>query len=245
MTDYLIPESLKKFIEEQMGSFKCATHDVAHCFRVANLSKQIAIQTEGANPRIAYIAGALHDVLDSKLLSSHDALHAESVLRNVLKENENFVTQIEIDHILDIVKSVGYKNIIRSDWKPMEMSVEYRCVQDADLLDAIGAVGVARCFAYGGKKNRTMFGVTKPVTARAISQEEYLVARDAAAESGVDHFFDKLLRIHEKMLTAAGRALAAKRQAFMVRFMRELDSEMEESSDPSAGQIGSALSIIS
>jgi uncharacterized protein len=206
------------------------------------LAQRIAVCEGGADPRIAYIAGTLHDVLDSKLVSNHNAEVAESHLIDLLKSEQGFVSDNEITNILSIVHSVGYKNIIRDDWRPLDLSVEYRCVQDADLLDAIGAVGIARCFAYGGKKNRRMFGVTKAVRVESISHSEYLTARDSADESGVDHFFDKLLRIPDKMLTATGRRMAKDRLAYMVTYLRQLDVEMEESGDPDAGKITAALS---
>eukprot|EP01034_Spumella_vulgaris_P043229 gene43229-53661_t len=75
----------------------------------------------------------------------------------------------------------------------------------------------------------------------SISHSEYLAARDAADESGVDHFFDKLLRIQDKMLTATGRRMAKERQAYMIAYLRQLDAEMEDSCDPDAGKITSAL----
>lgn len=237
----ILPKSLENFIDTQMRSFKCATHDVAHCYRVANLAYTIAQEEPNADSRLAYIAGSLHDVLDSKLVTEDNAMSSELTLRQILASEPDFVSATETERIIMIIKSVGYKNIIREDWKPMELSVEYRCVQDADLLDAIGAVGIARCFAYGGKKNRRMFGVTKNVSAQCIGHEAYMAARDAGGESGVDHFFDKLLRIPDKMLTTHGRTLANERRLVMVSFLKQLDVEMEQSGDPDAGKIQTAL----
>lgn len=238
--DVVLPEKIHAFIVSNMEAFKCCTHDVAHCFRVANLSKVLAEAEPGADPKLAYIAGTMHDILDSKLLASDKVDSAANALVTLLREYPDFVTEEEIQHILTIIKSVGYKNVIKEDWNPMEMSVEYRCVQDADLLDAIGAIGVARTFAYTGKKNRPMFGVTKPVN-NNISHKDYLATKDCATDSCVDHFFDKLLQIKRHITTAKGKALAEKRQKYMIQFLQEIDSEMGDCEDPTAKQIQIAL----
>lgn len=239
--DVVIPEKIREFFVSNMEAFKCCTHDVAHCFRVANLSKVLAEAETGADPRIAYIAGTLHDILDSKLLASDKVDSAEQAMVAILKDHPDFISNEEIQHVLKIIKAVGYKNVIKDDWDPLSMSVEYRCVQDADLLDAIGAIGVARTFAYTGKKNRPMFGVTKAVN-NSISHGEYMAARDSATDSCVDHFFDKLLQIKKYISTEKGKALAEKRQKYMIQFLQEIDSEMGDCEDPTAQQIQSALS---
>ncbi len=75
--------------------------------------------------------------------------------------------------------------------------MEYRCVQDADLLDAIGAIGIARCFAFSGKRNRKLFGLsrTQSDVSQGITHQEYMTAQVSTTDSAVDHFFDKLLTI--------------------------------------------------
>jgi len=189
----------------------------------------------------------VHDVLDPKFGSSSEA---ELDLRNAL-EDENF-SDMEKDSIVLIAKSVGYKNILHPDFNERLKSLpfEYRFVQDADLLDAIGAIGVARCFTFGGKRSRDMFGLGKSneYVTKDVSFEEYAsrqgsiesVAAEGIAEpspsislknsggSGVEHFFEKLLKIKKVMLTARGAEMASARQEFMLSFLDSLNDELTE-----------------
>ena len=124
-----------------------------------------------------------------------------------------------------IIKSVGYKNVIKEGYDAFKLPVEYRCVQDADLLDAIGAIGIARCFAFSGKRNRKLFGMSRfPEGSQGISHEEYMKAQSCATDSAVDHFFDKLLTIEPRLTTVHGKALAHQRQMFMGEFLKQLDT---------------------
>ena len=140
------------------------------CMRCARLESRGArvpycrdhLQKEGGDLRVTYVAALMHDMMDSKLVPEGEDLEGleKSLRQKVEKEMKDATpnwTDKDTDHVFTIVKSVGYKNMIRDDWNPQGMSLEYRCVQDADLLDAIGAIGVARCFAFGGKRNRELF----------------------------------------------------------------------------------------
>ena len=224
-----VPEKLLYFVSKHMTAMACGAHDTAHVHRVAKLAQMIAAQ-EGANQAIVYVAGLVHDMLDSKLIDEENAKGAEEILTNILKNDmketlPNWCDN-DTDEVLVICKSVGYKNLLKSDWNPQDRSLEYKCVQDADLLDAIGAVGVARCFAFGGKRGRLMFGVANTIGA-GITAEQY----KAAKGSGVEHFFDKLLLIKDLMTTNTGSSMAIPRHNNMVQFLQSLDRELIEGGD--------------
>lgn len=236
-----IPEKLTSFIAATMASFKCCTHDEAHCYRVAISSRLIAESEDGADPRLAYIAGLLHDVLDSKLQDAEGSLSAEDQLRRILKNEADFLAETETEKVFLIIKNVGYKNIIKEGYDAFKLPVEYRCVQDADLLDAIGAIGIARCMAYSGKKNRKLFGLSRSPQAEGISHEDYMKAQNCATDSAVDHFFDKLLTIAPRLTTHLGKTLAQKRQAYMAEYLKQLDDELADCGDATSEGLAEAV----
>ena len=164
-----VSEELSTFLATHMASFQCCAHDLAHCYRVANLSLQIA---ESSDPefkeqydlRVVYLAGLLHDVLDSKLVAPSEPGKGKSIEEQLVEKMntcENLSSD-QTDKIILIIKSIGYKNLIKPQWSEVvaQLPAEYSTVQDADLLDAIGSIGLTRVFSFGGKRNRPIFGFT-------------------------------------------------------------------------------------
>lgn len=225
-----------------MALANCAAHDVAHCYRVANLAHKIALTEPTADPTIAFYGGLLHDVLDHKLYGNEGTESTKTEMRNLL-EGELSMDGSAVEKVFEIVKNVGYKNMIcpRDVFDPFKLSVEYRCVQDADLLDAIGAIGVARCMAFSGRCNRRLFGGQLLEGTSAVSREEYLKSQKSADASAVAHFFEKLLRIRLLFTTAEGKKLGEQRHENMVTFLRQVDQELTDAGDESAGSIAEAL----
>eukprot|EP01039_Chlorochromonas_danica_P006028 gene6028-6638_t len=238
---FVVSQRLEDFVSERMKMAGCAAHDVAHCHRVANLARRLAV-TQQANPVIAFYGGLLHDVLDSKLYSAEAAQSAESQVTSLLSQEEALDASACQD-IISIIQNVGYKNMIRprEEFDPWTLSAEYRCVQDADLLDAIGAIGVARCMAYSGRCNRKLFGQDLLQGSEAISREVYLQSQKNKDASAVAHFFEKLLRIKSLLLTEEGQRLGEQRHGHIVSFLQMLDDELIDAEDESAGAISQAL----
>lgn len=240
--DIHIPAALKAFVSATMASFACCAHDEAHVYRVAHSARLIAESEDGADPRLTFIAGLLHDILDSKLQAADTTVTAEGQLRSILSAEEGFLTNEEIDKVFIIIKAVGYKNVIKEGYDAFKLPVEYRCVQDADLLDAIGAIGIARCMAFSGKRNRKLFGMSRaPQGPQGISHEEYMKAQNNDNDSAVDHFFDKLLTIEPRLTTKQGKALAHERQMFMGTFLKQLDLELADGSDETSVGMSAAV----
>lgn len=237
----VVSQRMEDFVSERMKMAGCVAHDVAHCHRVANLARRLA-QAQQANPVIAFYGGLLHDVLDSKLYSAEAAQSAESQVISLLAQ-EDALDASACQDIISIIKNVGYKNMIRprTEFDPWTLSAEYRCVQDADLLDAIGAVGVARCMAFSGRCNRKLFGRDLLQGSETISREVYLQSQKNKEGSAVAHFFEKLLRIKALLLTEEGKRLGEKRHQHIVSFLEMLDDELIDAEDESAGAISKAL----
>lgn len=232
-----VPTVFTDFVRQAMSTFKCSAHDFEHVMRVSNLALSIAKQElPQPNLKIVYVASLSHDVMDSKLVSSETASSNETQLRHQLA---NFLTEDECTEVIAIVKAVGYKNLIREGWDPQARSIEYRCVQDADLIDAIGAIGIGRCFSFGGGRNRDLFGLEDSL--EAITAEQYAAQSQHVAAgtggvdtsstkglSGVQHFFDKLLQIPSIMTTKTGRAIAQTRLETMLVYLRLLVDELTD-----------------
>jgi len=210
---------LKKTKEFVKQSFKGAEggHDWFHTKRVLENSVHIA-REENANLFVVQLAALLHDIADSKFHDGDEIL-GPKVASEFLKEQK--VDQVSREHIVKIIESVSFKNSL----SPLEKtfnSIEKQIVQDADRLDAIGAIGIARAFNYGGFKNRELYNPNVTPN-RNMSKEEY---KKSAAPT-INHFYEKLLLLKEKMNTATGKKLAEKRHEFMLSYLDQFFQEWE------------------
>lgn len=181
------------FLEEGTG------HDYFHIERVVVNARKIS-KNETANAFLVELAAWLHDVGDYKLHGGVD--RAEELITEFLKSLN--VDQLIIDRVNEIVSQVSFSK----GNKPT--SIEAEIVQDADRLDAIGAVGVARCFAYGGSVANVLYN-------------PYDKTKDA---SSVQHFYDKLFKLKDLMNTASAKKIAMERHDFMEQFLKQFYSEV-------------------
>lgn len=216
------------FVSIQMEKANCCAHDMSHVMRVANLATRIAKEEGTADVQVAYLGALLHDVLDPKLYPQGEIDNVEKSIVSLLRKQES-LSDANIDTIILIVKSVGYKNLIKPEWDVMALPIEYRCVQDADLLDAIGAIGVSRCLAFSGKTNRKLFGVGQAAFSKdTIDHKVYLASQKAADATAVQHFFEKLLRLKDYVTTKLGKQVAIDRHQYMVTYLKQIVLECEE-----------------
>lgn len=179
-------------------------HDFQHTLRVYE-NALILNKAEGGNTYIIALAALLHDFDDKKLSpetvgTKENAINA---LRKITDDSE-LVAQV-----IDIISCVSF-----SEGK-IPVSLEGKIVQDADRLDAIGAVGIVRCFSYGASKRRP-----------AYCDRDFTSDMKQGCESGVAHFYEKLLKIYDKMLTVSGKKLAEERTAYMLDFLSQLKKEI-------------------
>lgn len=188
-------------------------HDWWHVFRVWQLARHIS-DSEPVDRFIVELAALLHDIADSKFHAGNEEIGPAKAA--------GFLSSLDIDtsttrHVVNIIRNISFKGGHKlSEFTSPELCV----VQDADRLDAIGAIGIARAFHYGGYKNRLLFDPDiKPNL--CMTKEEYK-SSDAPT---INHFHEKLLRLKELMNTPTGKILAIKRHAFMVQFLEEFEAE--------------------
>jgi len=191
-----IIEKTEKFVKDKLYG-EGTGHDWWHTLRVWQVAKKIG-KEEGADLFIVELASLLHDIADWKFQDGGD----DSVGAMIAKEwLEKFnVDGKTISHICDIVVGVSFKG---AEVKDKLHSIEGKVVQDADRLDAMGAMGISRCFAYGGSKGRPIYDPnTKPTMHQSF--EEYKQSNSPS----INHFYEKLLLLNDRMNTKIGKAIA-------------------------------------
>ena len=195
----------EKFENEYSG------HDWFHTLRVFKNATRIA-EAEGADLVTVQLAALLHDVDDRKL--SPETYEDKANAREFLSENNFDAGRIE--GICRIIGEISFaENCVPS-------TLEGKCVQDADRLDAIGAIGIARAFAYGGNHNRLMYHPdVKPNL--NMSKEEYVNSKSTT----LNHFYEKLFLLADMMNTDAAKAIAREREEYMRGFLAEFMDEWE------------------
>ncbi|HZW61318.1 MAG TPA: HD domain-containing protein [Candidatus Babeliales bacterium] len=204
----------EQFVREKLDG-EGSGHDWWHIYRVWCTAKTIAVQ-ERADLFVVELAAMLHDIADWKFHGGDDSV-GPRVAREWLSSLQ--VEPSVIDHVCQIIKDVSYKGAgVLTAMKTKEGMI----VQDADRLDAIGAVGIARCFTYGGHKNRIMYDpAIKPVM--HVSFEQYKKEQTTT----VNHFYEKLLLLKDRMNTDTAKQIAHDRHHFMEQFLTQFFKEWE------------------
>lgn len=188
-------------------------HDWWHINRVWNNAKLIA-QTEQADPLIVELGALLHDIADSKFHNGDEEIGPKTA-GDFLRSNN--VDEVTIEHVQQIIRHISFKAGFD---KTSFHSIELDIVQDADRLDALGAIGIARAFNYGGFKGREIYNPEiKPNL--NMTKEEY---KNSTTPS-INHFYEKLLLLKDKMNTATGKKLAEQRHNFMLGYLEQFYSE--------------------
>ena len=175
-------------------------HDFDHTLRVYHMATRLA-KEENADLQIVQLAALLHDVDDRKLSPET----YEGKLRAVAFMKENGVEIGKIETIVDIISRISF-----SAQLPPPESIDGKCVQDADRLDAMGAIGIARTFAFGGSRGRRMHDPER-----------------LDANASIQHFYDKLLLLKESMHTPTGRRMAEERDRYMRQFLEQFYAEWD------------------
>ncbi len=209
-----VVERTVDFVRRELSGAESG-HDWWHIFRVWKLAERIA-RGEDADLFVVSLGALLHDIADAKFHDGDETIGprmAETFL------HAQYLPENIITGVLNIVRFVSFKN--RKE-KPAFPSIELQIVQDADRLDAMGALGIARAFSYGGFKGREMYN---PDIAPApdMSKEEYKQSESTT----INHFYEKLLLLKDMMNTDTGKKMAGQRHRFMEKFLRQFYSEWE------------------
>ena len=212
MNQNQIIENTKSFVKEKLHNAE-GGHDWFHIQRVFNNAKLIA-ETENADNFVIKLGALLHDIADSKFHKGD-----ETVGPKIASE---FLTAQEVSpevttHVVKIIENISFKG---GNEAQQFQSIELDIIQDADRLDALGAIGIARTFNYGGFKGRALYDPEiKPDL--EMSKEAY----KASTAPTINHFYEKLLLLKERMNTETGRKIAKERHRYMENFLEQFYAE--------------------
>ena len=190
-------------------------HDWFHIERVYKNALLIA-KEETCDMEVVALGALLHDIADSKFHNGDESIGPQTARTFLASEK---VSEETIQHVIAIIENISYKG---GNFEKKFHSKELDIVQDADRLDALGAIGIARTFNYGGFKNRVLHDpAIAPKT--GMSKEEYKNSESPT----LNHFYEKLLLLRDKMNTEAGKRIAANRHLFMETFLSQFYAEWE------------------
>lgn len=189
-------ERVKEYASNKLIT-EITAHDISHSIRVMKIANYIAENSDSeVDVEIVNVAGLTHDIIDKKV-----AINVDMAINELKKELLDIgYSNKQVDHVLDIIQNISYSS------GKIPSSLEGKIVQDADRLEAIGAIAIARTFAYGGKLNR-------------------LIYAEGDEESGIAHFHEKLLLLKDMMHTNIGKQIAKSRHEFMESYLRQFHKE--------------------
>ncbi|TYP99946.1 uncharacterized protein C7447_101554 [Tenacibaculum adriaticum] len=217
-TEQIIQNTIN-FVKETLKGAE-GGHDYFHIERVYKNSLLIA-KDEKVDGFIVALGALLHDIADSKFYNGDETIGPKKA-RLFLKNQQ--VDETTIIHVENIIKNISFKG---GNFEQQFTSPELDVVQDADRLDAIGAIGIARCFNYGGFKNRELYNPEIPPNLN-MTKDEY---KKSTAPT-INHFYEKLLLLKDKMNTESGKKLAEERHFFMEAFLNQFYIEWNAKKQP-------------
>lgn len=215
MDKSLILRKTKSFVRKKFEA-EGTGHDWWHIERVLENTRRIAKGEKSADLFIVQLGALLHDIADFKFHGGNETIGGTVAARWLTRVGANHETIKQVTHIVD---NVSFKGLgVRSKMK----SLEGKIVQDADRLDALGAMGIARTFAYGGYKQRPIYNPEgKTRNHRTFKQYQ------RGGDSSLHHFYEKLLHLKDLMNTKTGRKFAARRHAFLKAYLKEFHAEWD------------------
>ena len=202
------------FVKEELKDAE-GGHDWFHIERVFRNTLLIA-RDEKVDAFVVSLAALLHDIADPKFHNGNEKLGPKKATKFLIDQN---VPKETGKHVVKIIKNISFKNSLEEN-KNQFNSKELQVVQDADRLDAIGAIGIARCFNYGGFKNRALYDPEVQPNLN-MTKEEY---KNSKAPT-INHFYEKLLLLKDEMNTDAGRKIAENRHEYMEGFLKQFYNE--------------------
>ncbi len=212
MNEHELLERTLSFLKRELKNTEKG-HDYWHALRVWHNAHKIA-RVEGGNLRVIMLAALLHDIADAKFHNGNEKIGPQKA--KLFMQSLNLDPAI-IHHVEQIIRHISFKNSFE---KQEFNSLELFIVRDADRLDAMGAIGIARTFHFGGYKNNPIFDPEVPLEP-ITSKEEYKKYN----RSTIHHFYDKLLKLKDLMHTKTAKRMARERHAFMEAFLKRFFKE--------------------
>jgi uncharacterized protein len=214
MNQKLILDHTIAFVKKELKNAE-GGHDWFHIERVYKNALLIA-KDENVAIFTVSLAALLHDIADPKFYNGDETMGPKKATEFLKEQHLDPAT---ILHVVNIIKHLSYKNTFDKNGEKFT-SKELEVVQDADRLDAIGAIGIARCFNYGGFKNRALYDPEIAPNLK-MTKAEY---KNSTAPT-INHFYEKLLLLKEKMNTETGKRIAGKRHVYMKDFLAQFYEE--------------------
>lgn len=207
-----IIDQAKLFVKKQLMN-ESSGHDWYHIERVWRNAKKIHEKENNGNLFIIELSALLHDLVDAKLFEKNEGLERVQYFL----EGEG-ISQKVMEDVFEVIGLVSFSQQTESS----KMSTEAQIVQDADRLDAMGAIGIARAFTYGGNKGQPIFDPGLSVR-EDLTKDEY----ERGETSTVHHFYEKLLKLKDLMNTETAIQMSERRHEFMTEFLKEFFEEVE------------------
>lgn len=208
----------ESFVKQELQG-NDSSHNYSHICRVRKLAKKLAIKenVSAQNQQMTDLSALLHDVDGWKYSKDDNGIDSFKTKKFLESQQLNPST---IDTVLNIIKFVGFKDSIGKT-EGNAVSIEAKIVQDADRLDAMGAIGIARCFTFGGSRNRVLHNpAILPRT--DLTKESYV-----GTSTTINHFYEKLLLLKDLMKTESGKKMAEQCHHFMESFLQEFEDEWD------------------
>jgi uncharacterized protein len=212
MNEQIIEQTVT-YVRNELGE-DATGHDWYHVDRVRRAALHICDQEQAGDPFIIEMAALLHDIPDEKL---NDSAEAGRNKLDLFFQNIKLPNDVQ-NAIVQIIESISYKGGRKTELT----SVEAKIVQDADRLDAIGAIGIARAFAYGGKKGQPIYDPAVNVR-EEMSLEEYRKGKSTS----IHHFYEKLLKLKDLLNTDTAKKMAEGRHQMMEQFLEQFYLEWD------------------
>lgn len=206
-------EEIKDYVRE-VTSQEFSGHDYLHLERVLQNAELLMQSEENMNQDVIVAAVLLHDLIDDKLTDTVN----ETIDELRIKMREWGLTDVDRAEVLNIMTHMSYSKNLEQHYK---LSLEGEIVQDADRLDALGAIGIGRAFAYGGHANNLMYNPNE-IVRENMSEVEY-----RQHSTVINHFYEKLLKLESTMNTKTAQTIAARRTAFMRFYLDEFMAEIQ------------------
>ena len=215
MIDSNILNATIRFVKKQLDTAE-GGHDWFHIERVYKLALRIAQHEADVDILVVQLAALLHDIADSKFHDGDETIGPRLAREFLITQQ---LPEAQLEQVIVIIENISFKG---GNQAQTYFSKELAVVQDADRLDAIGAIGIARTFNFGGFKNRPLYDPAIPPDLQ-LSKEAY---KKSTAPT-LNHFYEKLLRLKDLMHTETARELAAERHQFMEQFLSRFYAEWE------------------
>lgn len=212
--DKVVIKSIDQFVYSKLSDDKTG-HDYAHIQRVVKMAQRLAEQTAPTDLFVVLASAELHDVIDEKIVTNQVAAEAE--VKQFLEQQD--VSQSRIQAIFEIITHMSFSKNLEHHY---QLSLAGQIVQDADRLDAIGAIGIGRAFYYGGAHGHVMYD-PQVAPRQKMTHEEY-----RQEEIVINHFYEKLLKLADLMNTNAAKQLAKQRTNVLTDFLDEFKAEWNQ-----------------